>query len=38
MRDLESHTAQAHPGWTAQFEVLAPYPHQRLQVIYRRSD
>jgi hypothetical protein len=37
-RDLEGHTAQAHPGWTAEFEILEPYPHQRLHVIYRRSD
>jgi hypothetical protein len=37
-RDLEAHTAQHHPGWTAEFEVLRPYPHQRLRVAYRRSD
>lgn len=36
-RDLEDHTAQQHPGWTATFEILTPYPHQRLRVIYRRS-
>jgi hypothetical protein len=36
--DLEGHTAQQHPGWTAEFEILAPYPHQRLRVVYRRSD
>jgi hypothetical protein len=36
--DLEGHTAQQHPGWTATFEILKPYPHQRLRVVYRRSD
>jgi hypothetical protein len=36
-RDLEGHTAQQHPGWTAVFEILSPYPHQRLRVVYRRS-
>jgi hypothetical protein len=36
-RDLEGHTAQQHPGWTAAFEILSPYPHQRLRVVYRRS-
>jgi hypothetical protein len=36
--DLETHTAQQHPGWTATFEILQPYPHQRLRVVYRRSD
>jgi hypothetical protein len=35
--DLEGHTAQQHPGWTAEFEILSPYPHQRLRVVYRRS-
>jgi hypothetical protein len=37
-RDLEDHTAQHHPGWTAEFEILSPYPHQRLRVVYRSSD
>jgi hypothetical protein len=37
-RDLEGHTAQAHPGWTAEFEILEPFPRQRLRVVYRRSD
>jgi hypothetical protein len=37
-RDLEGHTAQAHPGWTARLEILEPYPRQRLRVVYRRSD
>ena len=36
--DLEGHTAEAHPGWTATFEILRPYPRQRLRVIYRRSN
>jgi len=36
-RDLEGHTAQQHPGWTAEFEILSPYPRQRLRVVYRRS-
>jgi hypothetical protein len=37
-QELEGHTAQQHPGWTAEFQVLRPYPHQRLRVAYRRSD
>jgi hypothetical protein len=37
-RDLEGHTAHQHPGWTAVFEILTPYPHQRLRVVYRGSD
>jgi hypothetical protein len=24
--DLEGHTAAAHPGWTATYELLRPYP------------
>jgi hypothetical protein len=36
-RDLEGHTAHQHPGWTAAFEILSPYPLQRLRVVYRRS-
>jgi hypothetical protein len=35
--DLEGRTAQQHPGWMAEFEILAPYPHQRLRVVYRRA-
>jgi hypothetical protein len=35
--DLEGHTAAAHPGWIATFEIMQPYPHQRLRVVYRRS-
>jgi hypothetical protein len=37
-RDLVGHTAAAHGGWTATFEIVRPYPHQRLRVVYRRSD
>jgi hypothetical protein len=36
--DLEGHTAKAHPGWTATFEVVRPYPRQLLRVVYRRVD
>jgi hypothetical protein len=35
--DLEGHTAVAHPGWTATYELLRPYPNQRQRVVYRRS-
>jgi hypothetical protein len=35
--DLEGHTAEAHPGWTATFEIVRPYPRQLLRVIYRRE-
>jgi hypothetical protein len=35
--DLEGHTAQQHPGWTATFEIVRPYPRQRLRVVYRQS-
>jgi hypothetical protein len=37
-RDLEGHTAAAHPGWKAELEIMQPYPHQRWRVVYRRSD
>jgi len=37
-RDLEGHTAQAHPGWTATYEIVRPYPRQLLRVVYRRMD
>jgi hypothetical protein len=37
-QELEGHTAQQHPGWTARFEIVRPYPRQVLRVIYRRSD
>jgi hypothetical protein len=36
--DLEAHTTHQHPGWTARFEVVRPYPRQLLRVIYYRSD
>jgi hypothetical protein len=35
--DLEWHTAAEHPGWTATYELLRPYPNQRQRVVYRRS-
>jgi hypothetical protein len=35
--DLEGHTAAEHPGWTATYELLRPYPNQRQRVVYRRS-
>jgi hypothetical protein len=35
--DLEGHTAAAHPDWSATYELLRPYPHQRQRVVYRRS-
>jgi hypothetical protein len=35
--DLEWHTAAEHPGWTATYELLRPYPNQRMRVVYRRS-
>jgi hypothetical protein len=35
--DLEWHTAAAHPGWTATYGLLRPYPNQRMRVVYRRS-
>jgi hypothetical protein len=39
LRDcILGHTAEQHPGWTAVFEILQPYPRQRLRVVYRRSE
>jgi hypothetical protein len=35
-RDLEGHTAQEHPGWTAAYEIVRPFPRQLLRVVYRR--
>jgi hypothetical protein len=35
--DLEPHTAKEHPGWTAEWQILSPYPRQRLRVVYRRA-
>jgi hypothetical protein len=34
---LEGHTAAEHPGWTATYELLRPYPSQRQRVVYRRN-
>jgi hypothetical protein len=34
---LEWHTAAEHPDWTATYQLLRPYPHQRQRVVYRRS-
>jgi hypothetical protein len=34
---LEGHTAAEHPGWTATYELLRPYPNQRQRVVYRRK-
>jgi hypothetical protein len=35
--DLEGHTTAEHPGWTATYELLRPYPNQRQRVTLRRS-
>jgi hypothetical protein len=35
--DLEGHTSAEHPGWTATYELLRPYPNQRMRVVYQRS-
>ena len=35
--DLEGHTAAEHPGWTATYELLRPYPNQRQRVVYRQA-
>jgi len=35
--ELEGHTAAEHPGWTATYELLRPYPDQLQRVVYRRS-
>ena len=34
---LEDHTAAEHPGWTARYEILRPYPRQLLRVVYCRT-
>jgi hypothetical protein len=34
---LEGHTVTEHPGWTATYELVRPYPNQRQRVVYRRS-
>jgi len=35
--DLEGHTADQHPDWTATYGLLRPYPNQRQRGVYRRS-
>jgi hypothetical protein len=32
---LERHTAAQHPGWVARYEIIQPYSHQQLRVVYR---
>jgi hypothetical protein len=27
-----------HPGWTATYQLLRPYPNQRMRVVYRQVD
>jgi hypothetical protein len=34
--ELEDHTAATHPGWTATYELLRPYPNQLQRVVYRQ--
>ena len=34
---LEGHAAAEHPGWTATYELLRPYPNQRQRVVYHRN-
>jgi hypothetical protein len=36
-RELEGHTAETRPGWPATYEIVRPYPRQRLRVVYRRA-
>jgi hypothetical protein len=36
--ELEWHTAAEHPGWSATYELLRPYPNQRQRVVYRRRE
>jgi hypothetical protein len=33
---LELHTAAEHPGWTAHYEIVRPYPDQQLRVVFRQ--
>jgi broad-specificity NMP kinase len=35
--DARSSPAGEHPGWTATYELLRPYPNQRQRVVYRRN-
>ena len=36
--DLEGHAAAEHPGWTATYELLRPYPDQLQRVVFRRVE
>jgi hypothetical protein len=36
--ELEGHTAAEHPGWTAAYELVWPYPNQLQRVLYRRVE
>jgi hypothetical protein len=36
--ELEWHTAAEHPGWTATYELLQPYPNQRQRVVFQRVE
>ena len=33
-RSLEGHTEAEHPGWAAEYQLLRPYPNQRMRVVY----
>jgi hypothetical protein len=32
------HTAAEHPGWTATYELVRPYPNQHQRVVFRRVE
>jgi hypothetical protein len=34
--ELEGHTAAEHPDWMATYQLLRPYPNQRMRVVYRQ--
>jgi hypothetical protein len=36
--DLEGHATAEHPGWTARYELVRPYPNQLERVVYRRVE
>jgi hypothetical protein len=36
--ELEGHTAFEHPGWTATYELVRPYPNQLERVVYRQVE
>jgi hypothetical protein len=36
--ELEGHTAAEHPGWAARYELLRPYPNQRMRVVYQQVE